>query len=344
MDGLLDPVEVLGGQDLAPELVLGHVPLDEAPHQPVQVDPDLLGRGGRAEPVGGDVGDAVGLGPAVDVPPGQGEQAPHDLAEHRAQVAAGVLGVVQLGPEHALADAEALAQGDRGHPDVDPEAGHVGAPHLLAGPVGGQPAREAEVAADRLAQPPPVQGGGQREGDRVGDGAVQLVPGVQRGDQVVAVLQDRPDQPVDPGRADRAQVGVQHRAAPGPDGRGQLEDGPEGRALAGQADIGHGQLVRALDLGVEQQQLLVAVGGGGHGRLDRAVGRVAVRDGDQAAAVGEVLAQPGLHGTDDVADRPGVLERRDADEHVDGSVAVQQGRGIIAEHAVRQALQGWSPL
>ena len=25
-------------------------------------------------------------------------------------------------------------------------------------------------------------------------------------------------------------------------------------------------------------------------------------------------------------------------------IAVQQGRGIIAEHAMRQALQGWSPL
>src|SRR5918994_220287 len=51
----------------------------------------------------------------------------------------------------------------------------------------------------------------------------------------------------------------------------------------------------------------------------------------------------GLDGPDDVADRPGVLERRDADEHIDGSVAVQQGCGIIAEHAVRQALQGWPP-
>ncbi len=241
----LTPSKCWSARTCSPQLVLGHVPLDEPPDEPVQVDLDLLGRGGRAEPEGGDVGDAVGLGPAVDVAPGQGEQAPHDLAEHRPQVAAGVLGVVQLGPEHALADAEALAQGDRGHPDVDPEAGHVGAPHLLAGPVGGQPAREPEVAADRLAQPAPVEGGGQREGDRVGDGAVQLVAGVQRGDEVVAVLEDGPDQPVDPGRADRAQVGVQHRAASGPDGRGQLEDGPEGRALAGQADVGEGQPCRA---------------------------------------------------------------------------------------------------
>jgi len=98
-----------------------------------------------------------------------------------------------------------------------------------------------------------------------------------------------------------------------------------------------------LDLGVEQQQLLVPLGGGGHGRGDRAVGRGAVGDGDQAAAVGEVLAQPGLDGPDDVADGAGVLVRRDPDQDVDGTVAVEQGGGVVAGHAVLEALQVRSP-
>jgi hypothetical protein len=150
-----------------------------------------------------------------------------------------------------------------------------------------------------------------------------IVPLIGGRDQIVAVVQDRPDEAVDPLGTDRAQVGVEHGAGMGAERLGHGEDRAEGRPLAGQARVGEGVLVGNLRLGVEQQHLLVALGGGGQRGLAGAVGGVAVRHDDEAAAVGEVLAETGLDGPYDVPDGVRVLERRDADQKVDGVVSVE---------------------
>ena len=84
----------------------------------------------------------------------------------------------------------------------------VGRPVVRLEVVPDEVARDAEVAADRLADAQAVQRPGQRVGDVVGDRAVVLVAGVQRRDVVVAALQDRAGQELDPLGPDRAQVGV----------------------------------------------------------------------------------------------------------------------------------------
>ena len=104
-------------------------------------------------------------------------------------------------------------------------------------------ARDAEVAADRLADAQPVQGPRQRVGDVVGDRAVVLVAGVQRRDVVVAALEDRPGEELDPLGPDRAQVGVDDDERLDLERRRDLEDRPQRGALA--AD--------AVDLGVRER-------------------------------------------------------------------------------------------
>ncbi len=271
------------------------------------------------EAVGRDVVRAVDRQPPVGVADGQPEDRPDDLAEHRAEVGAGVLGVVDLGAETGLADREPAGHRRGRHPDVDPELARVVVPVVEREVVPDEVAAHPEVAADRLPDPVPVERPGEGVGDRVRDRAVELVARVERGDVVVAALEDRSGQELDPLRDDRAQVGVDDHERLHLEGGGHLEDRPQGGALAADPlDLGVGQghplqAVRRAD----QEDPLDVVGGLrlGHDPLG-AVGRAGVGVDQHRAEVGEVLDQPGLGRPDHVADRRRVPVAGDADHDV----------------------------
>ena len=135
-------------------------------------------------------------------------------------------------------------------------------------------ARHAEVAADRLADAMAVERPGERVGDGVGDRPVVLVARVQRRDEVVAALEDRPGEQLDPFGDDRAQVGVDDDEGLDLERVGDLEDGPQRGALA--AD--------AVDLGVGQADPLQAVRRADEEDLLDVVGRLGL-DHDAAGPV-----------------------------------------------------------
>ena len=271
------------------------------------------------EPVGRHVVAAGDRQPVVGVSVGQSQDRPDDLPEHRSEVGARVLRVVDLRAESRLADGEPAGQRGGRHPDVDPELADLGRPVVELEIVADQVARHPEVAADRLADAMAVQRAGQRVRDGVGDRAVVLVAGVQRGHEVVAALEDRPGQELDPLGHDRAEVAVDHDERLDLERRGDLEDAPQGGALAADAvDLGVGQ-ADPLELVVrpDEEDLLDVVGRLG---LDddaaRAVRRPGVGVDHDRMQVGEVLDQAGLGGPHHVADGRRVLEARDADHDV----------------------------
>ncbi len=100
---------------------------------------------------------------------------------------------------------------------------------------------------------------------------------------------------------------------------GDLEDRPQGRALAADAvDLRVGQADPLELVGrADEEDLLDVVGRLG---LDHdaagPVGRSGVRVDDDRVQVREVLDEAGLRGADDVTDRRGVLEARDPDHDV----------------------------
>ena len=259
------------------------------------------------------------LQPAIGVVPGHAQQRPHDLAEHRAQVGPGILGVVDLRPEAALADGEAAGQRGRRHPDVDAEARYVRRPGLLGEVVADQVAADAEVAADRLADAVAVQCPRHGIGDGVGDGAVVLVAGVERRHEVVAALEDRPGQQLDPFRDDRAQVRIHDHQGPDVERGGHLEDGPQGGSLAAHAvEVGIGQAdpIQPV-LRVDEQDLLdVSRRLGLHDHPLRSVRGARVGVHQDGAKIREVLDQAGLGSPNHVADRGRVPIARDADHDV----------------------------
>ena len=115
----------------------------------------------------------------------------------------------------------------------------VGRPVVELEVVPDEVAGDPEVAADRLADAVPVQRPGQRVGDGVGDRAVVLVAGVERRHEVVAALEDRPGQQLDPLGHDRAQVRVDDDERLDLERVGDLEDRPQRGALAADAvDLG----------------------------------------------------------------------------------------------------------
>ena len=271
------------------------------------------------EAVGRDVVAAVDAEPVVGVRGGQPQDRPDDLAEHRAEVGAGVLGVVDLRPEPGLADREAAGQRRGRHPDVDPELADVVGPVVELEVVPDEVAADAEVATDRLADPVAVEGPCQRVGDGVGDRAVVLVARVERGHVVVAALDDRAGEQLDPLRDDRAEVAVDDDERLDLEGGRDLEDRPQRGALAADAvDLRVGEAdAREPVRRADEEDLLDVVGRLG---LDDdapgAVGRAGVAVDEDRPEVGEVLDEAGLRRPDDVADRRGVLEARDADHDV----------------------------
>jgi hypothetical protein len=226
---------------------------------------------------------------------------------------------VDLGSQPRLADREPAGQRRRRHPYVDAELADVIGPVVEREIVPHEIAAHSEVATDRLADPMAVQRPRERVRDGVGDRAVVLVAGIQRGDEVVAALEDRPRQELDPFGHDRAQVGVDDHQGLDVERGGDLEDRSQRCPLAADAvDLGVGQ-ADALEpvVGARQQDLLDVVRRFG---LDHdaagTVRRSGVRVDHHGAEVREVLDEPGLSGTHDITDRRGVLEARDTDHDV----------------------------
>ncbi len=117
----------------------------------------------------------------------------------------------------------------------------------------------------------------------------------------------------------RAQVRIDHDERLDLEGRRDLEDGPQGRALAADPVDLRVRQADPLELvaGPDEQDLLDVVGRFG---LDddaaRAVGRAGVRVDDDRDEVREVLDEPSLGRAHHVADGRRVLEAGDADHDV----------------------------
>ena len=196
-------------------------------------------------------------------------------------------------------------------------------------------ARDREVPADRLADACPVQRAGERVADVVRDRAVVLVARVQRRDEVVAALEDRSGQQLDPLGHDRAQVRVDH------DHGLDLELARDLEQRANRGALAAGALVRDADplelvLRADQDHLLEVVRALGADRdARRVVGRAAVAVDEDRLHLGEVLDHPGRRGADDVADGLGVAERRDPHHQVGGSDAPHLGQPVGIERRWR---------
>ncbi len=113
------------GEHPAPRVGEGQRPGVELGQQPERVHLERRRLDDPLEAVGRDVVAAGDRQPVVRVAVGQPQDRADDLAEHRPEVGAGVLGVVDLGPEPRLADREAAGDRRGRHPDVDAEAADV---------------------------------------------------------------------------------------------------------------------------------------------------------------------------------------------------------------------------
>jgi hypothetical protein len=183
------------------------------------------------------------------------------------------------------------------NPDVDAEPGDVRAPRLLIDVVAEEVAADAEVPADRLADAVAVQRSRDGIGDGVRDRAVVLMSGVERRDEVVAALEDRPGEQLDPLGHDRSQVRVHHDEGLDLERGGHLEEGPQGRALAPDPvdlRVGQADPCQAV-LGVDQEDLLHVAGRlGVHDDPLGSVGRARVGVDEDGPQIGEVLDESGL--------------------------------------------------
>ena len=307
------------GQHPVPRVGEGQRPGVELGQQAERVHLERRRLDDPLEAVGRDVVAAGDRGPRVRVAVGQPQDGPDDLAEHRPEVGARVLRVVDLRAEPRLADREAAGDRRRRHPDVDAEAADVRGPVVEFEVVLDEVARDAEVAADRLADAVAVERPGQRVGDGVGDRAVVLVAGVERGDEVVAALQDGSGQQLDPLGDDGAQVRIDDDQGLDLERVGDLEDGPQGGALATDpVDLRVGQADPLEPVaGPDEEDLLDVVGRLGlDDDASGPVGRPGVRVDHDGPKVREVLDEAGLRRADDIADRRSVLEARDPDHDV----------------------------
>ncbi len=290
---------------------------------------------------------ALDAEPSVLVVTGQPEQRADHLAEHRSEVAGRVLGVVDLRAEPSLADGEALVDGAVRHPDVDPEAGRQLVERVELEVPRDEVTRDREVAADRLTDSRTVESARERIADVVGDRAVVLVARVHRRHEVVAALQDRPGQELDPLGDDRTQVRVDHHHGLDLQLPRHLEQGADGGALSAGALVGEADPLQLVLRADEDHLLQVVRALGADGHVRRVVRRVAVRVDQDRLEVGEVLDHAGRRGADDVADGLSVSERGDPDHEIGGPDAPDLGEPLLVECRCGRGgwlgRQGWPP-
>jgi hypothetical protein len=86
------------------------------------------------------------------------------------------------------------------------------------------------------------------------------VPHVEGRDVVAALLEDGLDEELDPFRRDAPQVGIDDGAGLDLERAGDLEDRPEGAALAGDAVVGGDELVEAARPPVEEDGVEIDAG------------------------------------------------------------------------------------
>ncbi len=344
--------KVAGRQHRAPQVGEGHGAGVELRQQPQRVHVQGRRVDDPLEPVGRHVVAALDVEPVAFVLHRQPQDRAHDLAEHRPEVGARVLGVVDLGAEARLADGEPAGKRRGRHPDVDAELADVVGPVIERQVVPDEVAADPEVATDRLADAVAVEGPGERVGDGVRDRAVVLVARVQRRHEVVAALEDRPGQQLDPLGHDRPEVRVDHDERLHLERRGDLEDRAQRRALATDAvDLGVGQAdARELVARSDEQDLLDVVGRlGVDDDASGAVRRARVRIDDDGPQVREVLDEACLRGAHHVADGRCVLEAWDADHDVgfaESGDLVPHGRsqGSLGHRAHRTTPHGGDAL
>jgi len=247
------------------------------------------------------------------------EDRPHDLAEHRAQVGPGVLLAVHLDPQPGLTELESTHDGRRGHPHVDAEAGHVRLPDVLVEVVLDQPLGDPEVAADGLPYALPVERARQVVGDRVGDGAVELVAPVVRGDEVVP-LEDGVEDVADPLGLDGDKVGVEDRHGPGPQEIRHLEGGPQARPLPRNAPVDRDDLPDVVRVDLHEVR-----------NLARVVRGSPVGDENDGLGVGIKALETCGDGLDHVHDGPFAVIGGNPDDDVRVAELLDRLAGMVPE-------------
>ena len=204
----------------APRVGEGQRPGVELGQQPERVHLERRRLDDPLEPVGRDVVAAVDRQP---VSPGSGWRSrrivPTTWRNIGPRSAPGSLGSWILAPSRVWQTAKPPVSAEVVIQMSMPNRLMSGRPVVELEVVPDEVARHAEVAADRLADAVAVERPGQRVGDGVGDRAVVLVARVERRHEVVAALEDRPGEQLDPLGHDASAGPSRRRRAPGPRAR-----------------------------------------------------------------------------------------------------------------------------
>jgi hypothetical protein len=132
-------------------------------------------------------------------------------------------------PQHRLAHREALLDGGRGQPELEPLAPEVGVPdRLLEEEVGGR-GRARELLGERVGELAAEQAAHQRHHQSLGQRAVVAVAAIERQHQAVVVLDHRHREPAQPLAGHAAELGVEHDDRAGLEPPPHREHGPHRR-------------------------------------------------------------------------------------------------------------------
>ncbi len=282
-----------------------------------------------------------GREPEVLVAFHQREDGAQGLRDHRRQVGGACARLDPPAAQPRLVDRQAVGDGDAGDPEVRHAPAGLGPPRL-----GRQTLQEAcrqrAGTGQRLVEAPAEQCADERCQHEVGDRAVVPVARVDGQHQVGAVLEDGPEEALEPLAGDRRDVGLEHQQGADAESPRDADRQAQRRAAAGHAVERHGAELcgRRLVLGPDEGQ--PAFGEPLHGRVRRAGVGV---DQDRRRA-GEVLLETTAYGVHDRRHGGGVvvgqhghreLHRRQAVE-----LPVDVGRELRADddsaHRVR-----WTP-
>ncbi len=150
---------------------------------------------------------------------------------------------MDLNSEIGLTDAKAVSDSMSRHPDINPEAGHIGHPNVLLKVGSNGVAGKGKVPSDGLAHSLPVKGASQIIDHVIRNGAVVLIAGIDRGNKLVILFHDRLQEILNPIRGDAPQIGIDDSTGTCPQLLHSLKDRAQGSSFPGDPAVDEDDLL-----------------------------------------------------------------------------------------------------
>src|SRR5580704_1143794 len=234
--------------------------------------------------------------------------------------------------EEGLAEAEPAGHCGKGHSHLGANASSSVIPNLLFQKMTAQPSGECEFNRVRFPQSLSVKGPGHRVDEVSQQQSIELMPSVERSDQIEIIAVNRVQKVLNPVWCDVCRFWRNDGAGFSAQQFCCRQNRSQGNFGCGVVSIDRADAVQGSQ-SIQVRRTLQVIDRGRGDDLTRAVLRSAIRVYDDHTLPGKILQEPGSNSLHCFSDRLGIIVRRHADKEVHLANADQFANKVIGKNA-----------